>query len=180
MKLMKIMIIIALIGCLVSCIIHDHYFQEKNMFNDIIDEMILDLNNWALEQAEESTDAYVAGDINVVSAESGLQFVTIVPQEKLVWKYSAEYSGNYYDSRVRHYQDTIDFSICGNCDCGEFFEIKKYCSTTELPVKYICDQCQKAFEFVLDDGLLVELADTVMDDEEIFNRKHYARYFRAN
>lgn len=120
----------------------------------------------------------------------------IEPREgegKVVWKYSVEYLGKYYDTYVRHYErkqyvsgewvdreDVIDVNVFIKCDCGNFLEMIHPYRTADMPLEYTCSKCDKTYEFVLDDGILVTLEDTVLDDEELFIRSHYVRYIQPN
>ena len=118
---------------------------------------------------------------------------TIEGAERTVWKYSAEYQGEYYNSFVRCYQrqyyvsrewkvltaDEINFNLFIDCDCGNYIELVNTI-TGGLNLKYTCAECDRTHPFVLHEGLLVATEDTVMDDEEIFRRKHYARFYQPN
>ncbi len=119
--------------------------------------------------------------------------VNIVPSSRSVWKYSAEYSGEYYQSRVRHYKredylsgewkdgvDEIDYSLSIKCECGNYIQIANKI-TGGLELRLTCSKCDKAHGFILEQGgLLVAKEDTIPDDEQMFIRSNYVRYLYPN
>ena len=113
--------------------------------------------------------------------------------ERDMWVYSVNYPGDNYSTHIRcfqrqqrisgewvKYKDEINYHILINCVCDNVIEIKNRQSVEDVPLKFLCSQCNKDYEFVLHEGILVEQEDTIMDDKEIFRRKHYVRFIQPN
>lgn len=135
-----------------------------------------------------ATAFIVWGYLRVQYLQKETRVLRDIPAKNEVWLYSSEYTGNFYSTRVKHYKiiessrwvpagDNIDVWISVKCSCDNYLKMENPGSIARLPFKYTCAKCEKVYTFVLDDGLLVLEEDTVLDDEEVFIRSHYVRYF---